>query len=50
MIRIAVDPINFERAVILATEIKKLGFEVGFNTMYMSKWKEYEGFWTNWKK
>lgn len=44
MIRIAVDPINFERAVILATEIKKLGFEVGFNTMYMSKWKEYEGF------
>ncbi len=24
MIRIAVDPINFERAVILATEIKKI--------------------------
>lgn len=45
MIRIAIDPKNFDRAVILAREIKKLGFEVGFNCMYMSKWqREYDGF------
>lgn len=44
MIRLAIDPKNFDRAVILAEEVKKYGFEVGFNTMYMSKWKEYEGF------
>lgn len=44
MIRIAIDPKNFDRAVTLAEAIKKMGFEVGFNTMYMSKWKEYEGF------
>lgn len=44
MIRIAVDPRNFDRALILAKHIKTMGFEVGFNTMYMSKWKEYDGF------
>ena len=43
MIRIAVDPKNFERAVNLARHIKEDGFEVGFNLMYMSKWGEYEG-------
>lgn len=44
MIRIAIDPKNFDRAIVLATEVKKMGFEVGFNTMYMSKWKDYDGF------
>ncbi len=44
MIRIAIDPKNFDRALVLAKEIKSMGFEVGFNTMYMSKWNEYEGF------
>ena len=44
MVRLAIDPNNFDRAVKLAEIIKKRGFEVGFNTMYMSKWKEYEGF------
>ena len=44
MIRLAVDPKNFDRAVILAEKVKEMGFEVGFNTMYMSKWKEYDGF------
>lgn len=39
MIRIAVDPKNFNRAVVLAKAIKALGFEVGFNVMYMSKWR-----------
>lgn len=45
MIRIAIDPKNFDRAVILAKAVKAMGFEVGFNVMYMSKWSsEYEGF------
>lgn len=39
MIRIAIDPNNFERAVVLAKAVKDLGFEVGFNVMYMSKWQ-----------
>lgn len=44
MVRIALDPEQFGRALKLAEEIKKLGFEVGFNTMYMSKWKQYPAF------
>lgn len=38
MIRIAIDPKNFDRAVVLAKVVKEMGFEVGFNVMYMSKW------------
>lgn len=44
MVRIAIDPKNFDRALVLAKAVKAKGFEVGFNTMYMSKWHEYEGF------
>lgn len=44
MIRIAVDPNNMLRAIILAKAVKEQGFEVGFNIMYMSKWDQYEGF------
>lgn len=45
MIRIAIDPKNFDRAVILAKAVKSIGFEVGFNCMYMSKWvSEYPDF------
>jgi 4-hydroxy 2-oxovalerate aldolase len=44
MIRIAVDPKNLDRALILGKEIKKRGFLLSFNIMYMSKWNEYEGF------
>lgn len=45
MVRIAIDPKNFDRAVMLAKAIKTMGFEVGFNCMYMSKWStEYDGF------
>lgn len=44
MVRLAVDPKNFDRALNLARAVKALGFEVGFNTMYMSKWHEYDGF------
>lgn len=43
MIRLAVDPANFEKALILAEHVKALGFEVGFNMMYMSRWEMYEG-------
>ena len=38
MIRIAIDPQNFERALVLAKTVKSYGFEVGFNVMYMSTW------------
>lgn len=48
MIRIAVDPKNFDRAVELAKAVKSMGFEVGFNCMYMSKWlNEYPDFLQN---
>lgn len=44
MVRIAIDPKNLERAVGLAAEVKKLGFEVGFNVMYMSTWASQKDF------
>ncbi|MFN4006513.1 MAG: aldolase catalytic domain-containing protein [Chitinophagaceae bacterium] len=44
MIRIALDPQQFTRALKLAEAIKKIGFKVGFNIMYMSKWKQYSDF------
>lgn len=45
MVRIAIDPAYFDRAVVLARDVKTMGFKVGFNCMYMSKWNaEYKGF------
>lgn len=44
MIRIAIDPEHLGRALVLAEGIKKMGFEVGFNVMYMSKWNQYGDF------
>lgn len=44
MVRIAIDPNNIERAISLAKAVKAMGFEVGFNVMYMSKWAEIDGF------
>jgi 4-hydroxy 2-oxovalerate aldolase len=41
MVRIAIDPKNFKRALNLAKAAKSKGFEVAFNVMYMSKWDEY---------
>jgi 4-hydroxy 2-oxovalerate aldolase len=38
LIRVAIDPQNITRAIPIAESIKKLGFEVAFNVMYMSKW------------
>ncbi|TDS13723.1 aldolase catalytic domain-containing protein [Sphingobacterium paludis] len=47
MVRIALDPQQLLRAVRLAEAIKTYGFEVGFNVMYMSKWKQYDDFLNN---
>lgn len=44
MVRLAIDPKNFDRAIDLATAIKKMGFEIGFNVMYMSTWKDQNSF------
>ena len=44
MIRLAIDPKNLLRAIELAKEIKNHGFLVGFNIMYMSKWKNQPDF------
>lgn len=43
-VRIAIDPKNMQRAVVLAKEVKKAGFSVAFNVMYMSNWKEDTSF------
>lgn len=44
IIRLAVDPKNFERAVALAKAIKEKGFDVTFNMMYMSKYYKDQAF------
>lgn len=44
LVRMAVDPANLKRAVELAEAVKKLGYEVAFNVMYMSTWKDRPGF------
>jgi len=44
LVRIAIDPKYFERAIKLAKAVKSMGFEVGFNVMYMSTWKSQKGF------
>ena len=44
MVRMAIDPKNFKRALVLANKVKELGFEVAFNVMYMSTWKEEKEF------
>jgi 4-hydroxy 2-oxovalerate aldolase len=44
MVRIAIDPANFGRAIELAKAIKSMKFEVAFNVMYMSEWKEDHSF------
>ncbi|MBF0576530.1 aldolase catalytic domain-containing protein [Dysgonomonas sp. GY617] len=44
MVRMAIDPKNITRALILAEALKRQGFEVGFNVMYMSKWLDNNNF------
>ena len=38
MVRLAVDPMRLDEALKKAKEIKKMGFEVAINLMYLSKW------------
>lgn len=38
MVRLAIDPKQLGRALTLGEAVKKMGFEVAFNVMYMSKW------------
>jgi 4-hydroxy 2-oxovalerate aldolase len=44
MVRLAIDPQNFTRALGLAEAVKSMGFEVGFNVMYMSTWSDQRDF------
>ncbi|MCB0745276.1 MAG: hypothetical protein KDC67_15310, partial [Ignavibacteriae bacterium] len=44
LVRIAVNPDRFDSSLILAKSIKDLGFEVGFNIMYMSTWAKRKDF------
>ncbi|WP_252941926.1 aldolase catalytic domain-containing protein [Roseivirga pacifica] len=44
LVRVAVNPDNFDEALILATELKSHGFKVAFNVMYMSSWSENGAF------
>lgn len=44
LVRLAVDPKNFGRAIVLAKAVRAMGFEVAFNTMYMSTWHNLNGF------
>jgi 4-hydroxy 2-oxovalerate aldolase len=45
LVRIAVDPKEMDKALSFAAIIKSLGFEIGFNIMYMSTWANLENFW-----
>lgn len=44
LIRLAVNPVNLKRALLLSTQLKEKGFKVAFNLMYMSKWSKDEEF------
>ncbi len=44
MFRMAIDPKNFKRSLRWAEMIRQAGFKVGMNVMYLSKWKEIDGF------
>lgn len=41
LVRLAVDPVNLKRAIKLSKKIKELGFKIGFNLMYASKWESH---------
>lgn len=44
MVRLAIDPQNFKRSLGLAGEVKRMGFEVCMNVMYMSTWEKQKDF------
>lgn len=47
LVRMAVSPDNFLRALRLAEGIKAMGYEVAFNVMYMSSWNSDSAFLEN---
>lgn len=44
IVRLAVNPDNYSRALKLAKAIKEMGFEIAFNLMYLSTWSNNEFF------
>lgn len=44
LVRVAVHPGNIDRAKILSENLKKAGFNVALNVMYMSSWANYPAF------
>tara|TARA_Y100000816_G_scaffold269835_1_gene233095 strand:- start:2644 stop:4215 length:1572 start_codon:yes stop_codon:yes gene_type:complete len=44
LVRMAVAPDNFQRALKLSKKVQDYGFEVGMNLMYMSKWGNDKSF------
>src|SRR5699024_10245130 len=42
--RFAIKPENLDRAIELVKKIKDYGFEISFNLMYLSKWKDDKNF------
>ncbi|HLS30816.1 MAG TPA: aldolase catalytic domain-containing protein [Flavobacteriaceae bacterium] len=44
MVRFAIKPENLDRAIELVKKIKDYGFEISFNLMYLSKWKDDKNF------
>ena len=50
LVRLAVDPKNFQRSIDLGSAVKELGFELSFNLMYMSDWSQYTGLFNQMRK
>lgn len=44
VVRMAIDPKNFKRALVLAKAVKEHGFTVALNVMYMSQWSDHKDF------
>ena len=44
LVRIAINPASFDRALKLGEAVKNLGYEVSFNVMYMSNWQSHKEF------
>ena len=49
MFRIATKPNRILQGIALSKKIKKAGFEVGLNVMYLSEWDKYENFFNQFK-
>lgn len=45
LVRIATDPKDIEKVIVVAKKIREQGFLVSVNVMYMSKWDEIPVFW-----